>query len=106
VLPSCPQLVVSKRTTIGGLRIRIRPDDGKLHSQTPRFAVEGDGPHIVIHHRKNNIAHAPVPDGKRYTRLLVFLDSVAAAGYQYFGNDDENPMLPGSRLRFRMLDLI
>ncbi len=80
-------IVSSKRTIIGGLRIRIRLDDGKLHGQTPRSAVEGDGPHAVIQQRNNNVAHAPVTDGKRETRLLIFFHSVVAPGNQYCCND-------------------
>ena len=67
-------------TIIGGQRIRIRPEDGTLHGQTPSSAVEGDGLHVVIQHRNNIIAHAPFPDGKREIRLLVFFYFVVAPG--------------------------
>ncbi len=78
-------IVSSKRTIIGGLGIRINPDDGKLHSQTPISAVEANMMHIVIKHRNDNVAHSPVPDGKGEPRLLEFLYSVIySCGWSVF----------------------
>ena len=79
--------IISKCTIISGLGIRIDPDDGKLHGQTPRSATKGDGLHIVIKYKNDNASHTPVPDDEIESRLLMFLNFGIAAGDRYFGND-------------------
>jgi len=87
VLCASERSIVIYGAIIGGLRIRIFPDHGKLHGQTPSSAIKGDGLHVVIKYRNDDVAHTPVLDDDKESRLLIFLNSVIAAGDRYFDND-------------------